>query len=246
MADRDTGMMPGSAQFPSTHWSIVLAARNREAPDYRESMDRLIGIYWRPVYVYIRAAWSRSNAESKDLTQEFLSRLIAGNLLEQYDRNKGRFRAYLKGALRHFLMDEKKSASRQKRGGGLQKLSLDFESEDKQFEVAAETGTPDELFDKAWGRAIMQRAIETLHSQLKEQKREICYQVFERYEFPPPDAGDTSYKTVANEMKLKESTVKAHLTYARLRLKKILRDKVFHTVTSEEELFQELKELFEN
>jgi RNA polymerase sigma-70 factor (ECF subfamily) len=115
MADPDTELGRGPGGFPSTRWSVVLSARDAQAPGRRDSLEALLRAYWRPVYLYIRQAWRRSNEDAKDATQEFLTRLVEGGVLEKYEREKGRFRAYLKGALRHFLMDLEKGATRQKR-----------------------------------------------------------------------------------------------------------------------------------
>jgi len=239
----DTGMAPGPSSFPSTHWSIVRAAREPGSPECRDSIGRLIDAYWRPVYAYIRHAWSRSPEDAKDLTQDFLSRMVGGSLLAQYDRDKGRFRAYLKGALRHFLMDVEKTASRQKRGGGASVLSLDFEN--AALDVADAASTPDEVFDRAWASTLMREAIAELGARLRREGRAVCFEVFESYE-GAPGPEKTSYENAGRAKRLSVSEVKAHLSYARLVLRKILRERVSDTVASEQDLFQELKELFES
>jgi RNA polymerase sigma-70 factor (ECF subfamily) len=46
--------MAGVAAFPTTHWTAILA--KRDSPRGRQALlDELLGAYWRPVYVYLRA-----------------------------------------------------------------------------------------------------------------------------------------------------------------------------------------------
>jgi RNA polymerase sigma-70 factor (ECF subfamily) len=241
MAGADTSLSPGGASFPPTRWSLIAAARGPEE-ERRAGLEELVREYWRPVYVFIRASWSKSNEDAKDLAQEFLTRLVEGGVVEKADPGKGAFRHYLKGALRHFLMDERKSEGRAKRGGGRRIVSFDAGEGLPEVPSGAE---PEELFDRAWGRSLLDRAVEELRKSLAGEGREVCFRVFEAHDFRPGDPEKASYGEVARSLGLAEAEVKAHLAYARLRLRKILRGVVSDTVGSEDELFRELKELFE-
>jgi hypothetical protein len=44
----------GSAQFATTHWSVVLAAGHDSSPDAHEALEQLCRAYWYPLYAYIR------------------------------------------------------------------------------------------------------------------------------------------------------------------------------------------------
>ena len=90
-------------------------------------MGWLIERYWRPVYWALRADSSVAANEARDLTQEFFIRLLDGHVIATVDPARGSFRSYLKGALRHFLLNELRDARAQKRGGGRKLLSLDFD-----------------------------------------------------------------------------------------------------------------------
>lgn len=240
MSDPDTELRAGSPAFPTTHWSIVCAAREPQSDAGRTSLQKLMEAYWRPVYVYIRTAWSRPNEDAKDLTQEFLARMIDGSVLHRADPSKGRFRGYLKGALRNFLMDVEKTASRQKRGGGATVLSFDA-SALPEPEAGA---TPDELFDREWAATLVREATAELARRLTADGRDVCWRVFEHYESPPAGSSELSYGEVGARLGIPAGEVKAHLTYARLVLRKILRERVADTVASEEELHREIGELF--
>jgi hypothetical protein len=62
----------GSDVFPSTHWSVVLAAGRSEAePEMAgAALTELCQVYWAPLYGFVR---SRGHAvhDAQDLTQSF-------------------------------------------------------------------------------------------------------------------------------------------------------------------------------
>lgn len=240
MPNRDTDIIPGPGDFPSTHWSMVVRARDPSVADYRESLHKLLSAYWRPVYVYIRAAWSKSNEDAKDLTQEFLSRLLESDFLQGYDRERGRFRFYLKGALRHFLLDQNKSDLRKVRGGDRTTISLDADPPP----LPAEGGTPEELFDREWAQTLLDVALERVRLQLQKEKRDIAWKVFDLYEVSSPESGELSVREVAERMKISDSEARGHLKYVRLLVKEALQRRASDTVASQDDLYRELKELF--
>src|SRR5690348_10314725 len=45
---------PSAAQFPTTCWSRVLAARDRSTPEATEALAELCARYWYPLYAFIR------------------------------------------------------------------------------------------------------------------------------------------------------------------------------------------------
>ena len=107
---------PQSDRFRSTHWSLVLAARDREAPQAEAALAELCRAYWYPLYGFIRRQGHAVEA-AQDLTQEFFVRLMEKDFLAGVDRVQGRFRSYLLVACKHFLANEAAKARAQKRGG---------------------------------------------------------------------------------------------------------------------------------
>ena len=101
--------------FHTTRWTMVIRAQGG-APEARVALGDLCEAYWMPVYRFLKRE-GRNDDDSRELTQEFFSRLLVGSALEKADPGKGRFRSYLLGALKHFLADHRRAESRQKRGG---------------------------------------------------------------------------------------------------------------------------------
>ena len=97
---------PASArEFQTTHWSVVLAARDTASPQAEAALAELCRTYWYPLYAFVRRK-GHSPHDAQDLTQAFFARLLEKNYVAQADRERGRFRTYLLAALTHFLADE--------------------------------------------------------------------------------------------------------------------------------------------
>src|SRR5262245_64060734 len=102
-----------AGRFLTTHWSVVVAAQDRAAPEAREALAALCGTYWYPLYAFIRRQ-GYDGDQAQDLTQEFFTRLLEKDFLQAVDREKGRFRSFLLAACKHFLSNERDRAGAQK------------------------------------------------------------------------------------------------------------------------------------
>src|SRR5436190_23985122 len=94
-----------SAHFPTTHWSRVIAAGDRAAPEARAALAELCAAYWYPIYALIRRR-GHSPDEACDLAQDYFTRLLEKGVIAAADRSKGRFRAFLRTDCQHFLIDD--------------------------------------------------------------------------------------------------------------------------------------------
>ena len=106
MSQRDHGHPTGVGlgnwgdSFPSTHWSILLDERAQGSAT-GEFLERICDRYWYPLYAYLRRR-GRSSEDAQDLTQGFLCKLLENDGLAKASPERGRFRFYLLGALKHY------------------------------------------------------------------------------------------------------------------------------------------------
>lgn len=116
---RDLSGMPsgGRDYFATTHWSVVEKAGRKSSVDADVALGELCRAYWYPLYVYVRRR-GRTKEDAEDLVQGFFERFLAKNYLEGLDAERGKFRAFLLAALQHYMVNEWKRTTRQKRGGG--------------------------------------------------------------------------------------------------------------------------------
>ena len=111
-------MLPGFApagSFPSTQWSLVARAAGADGRA-RDAFAGLCSQYWYPVYAYFRRR-TGSVDQAEELTQGFFAHLLDGDGVAAADRRQGRFRAFLVGCCRNYLVDQHRRAAAEKRGG---------------------------------------------------------------------------------------------------------------------------------
>ena len=97
--------LPRVGQFTTTHWSVVVTAGKRDLPEAAEALEKLCRAYWYPLYAYARRQ-GNSPEDAEDLTQQFFSRLLEKNYLAKADRDRGKFRTFLLGSMKNFLVNE--------------------------------------------------------------------------------------------------------------------------------------------
>ena len=159
------------AAFPTTQWSLVVSA-GAGAEEARSALESLCRQYWYPIYHFARRQ-GRAHHEAEDVTQQFLARLLATNGIGAARPDRGKFRTFLLTALRHFLTDEWRHATAEKRGGGQTAVSIELARAEQRFaEEPAEQGvTPDQAFDRAWAVEILERAVSRLREEYESSGR---------------------------------------------------------------------------
>ena len=156
-SDCASSSAPGDI-FATTHWTVVLAARQRHTPQSDGALEQLCQTYWFPLYAYVRRR-GHSKQDAEDLVQAFFARLLEKNFLANLDSERGKFRAFLLASLKHFLANEWDKSQTQKRGGGTAHLSLDWQTADTKFQVAATAEpSPDKAFDREWALALLAKS----------------------------------------------------------------------------------------
>jgi RNA polymerase sigma factor (sigma-70 family) len=228
--DPETRIGGDAAAFPATRWTAVLGARSGEA--VRENLDSLIRVYWKPVYRFIRFEWSKSNEEAKDLAQAFFASLLERESLREVAPEKGRFRSFLKAALRNFLLQAKRDAGRLKRKGALPAVC----PEDLPDLKAA---TPEEAFDREWAHAVLDAALERLREDLRDGE---AFELFREFYFG--DGERLSYEQLAEKHGMKKFDVGNRLKAARARFREIALALIRDTVLEGGDPEAEFRELF--
>lgn len=231
--------------FPETSWSSILSCLDPNAPERRARLNDLLTLYWRPVYKFIRASWGKTVEDAKDLAQEFFVHILEDDLVARYRPLEGRFRCFLKGALKNFLAEAHRTGTRLKRGGGKVVVSLDVaELETERFIADLKQQSPEELFDRQWARELMAQSLTRLRAELLAAGKEAHFKVYEAYELAPSADRRPSYADIAASLNLSVFDVTNYLSQVRARLREIVIDRISDYVTSRDELMDEMRELF--
>src|SRR5436309_7184109 len=156
--------LPGSSQFPTTRWTLVVAAGHPRRTEARSALVSLCEGYWYPLYAYLRRRGYPAD-QAQDLTQEFFTRILEGRYLDRADRGKGRFRSFLLTSLKFFVADEEDRQRAGKRGGGAV-VSLEFSSGEERYQrEPAHDETPEWIFKRRWALSVLDRVVDKLRDE---------------------------------------------------------------------------------
>ncbi|MGO8836634.1 MAG: RNA polymerase sigma factor [Limisphaerales bacterium] len=228
--------------FVTTHWSLVLSAQDKDSPRSVEALETLCRTYWYPLYAFVRRQ-GRQPHDAQDLTQEFFARLLEKDYLKAAAREKGRFRTFLLVALKRFLANEWDRQHAQKRGGFAPILSIDQELAESRF--AAEPVhqlQPDVLFDRQWAMTLIGRVMARLQEEYLASGRAKLFEYLRSC--LTRDESALPYAEIAARLNLTEAAVKMAIHRLRARYREILRAEIADTVSSPEEIEEEIRHLF--
>ena len=234
----------GNTVFHTTRWTMVMRAKG-EAPEARVALGDLCEAYWMPVYRFLKRE-GRNDDDSRELTQEFFSRLLAGSTLEKADPGKGRFRSYLLGALKHFLADHRRAEGRKKRGGDVVIESIESSgSETSPGLSIADPGAEasDAYFDRHWALAVMERGLDAARESFRQTGKEKQFELLKPWLIG--DVEGLSQSDVAVELGMSSGAVKVAVHRLRQKFGEAIRQEIAETVDTEEEIAGELRYLIE-
>ncbi len=226
--------------FGSTRWSIVLAA-GANGTAARAALETLCAAYWLPVYGYVRSRGNNTD-DAHDLTQAFFANLLERNSLSAADPARGRFRAFLLTSLKNFLNNQRARNTAQKRGGGRIVASFDRTAAETRLAVGRGlTRTPEQEFERRWALALLESVLLRLKREQESAGR--AREFSELRPFLTGEQTQNSQADVARTLQLTPEAIRAAIYRLRKRYRQLLQDEVAQTVTSPDEVGDELQRL---
>jgi len=221
---------------------VVITAGRGSSPEAKVALEELCRTYWFPLYVYVRRQTS-TREDAEDLSQAFFARFLEKNYLERLDSQKGKFRAFLLAALKHFLANEWDRAHRQKRGGGVAPLSLDWQDADARYQIEpVDNLSPDKLYDRAWAITLLQQVLARLRDEnATEDKARFFAQL---KPFLTVGSNAIPYAAAAARLNLSEGGVRVAIHRLRRRYRELLREEIRQTLSDAAEIAEEIRALF--
>ncbi len=228
--------------FATTHWTVVLAAGKRHTPQADRALGELCRSYWFPLYAYVRRR-GHHKEDAEDLVQEFFARFLRKNFPENLAGEKGKFRAFLLASLKHFLANEWDKSQAQKRGGGAAHLSLDWQTADTKFQVAATNEpSPDKVFDREWALALLAKVIERLQTECETDGKTKLFGQLKI--FLTAGKGALSHAGAAQNLGMDETAVRVAVHRLRKRYRVLLREEISQTLADAADVDEEMRALF--
>ena len=247
-----TASVPGGGEaesrdesFASTRWTIVLEAGDSETASAHAlgALSKLCEIYWRPVYAFLRKHGHGSD-DAQDLTQGFFADLIETRAYARADREKGRFRCFLLGALKHFVADTRDRGHALKRGGGMVLEKLDEKAiteAEKQIARAAKWQA-NEVYDSEWARSLLRQALDRLAQECALAGKSKLLGYLMPY-LAMPEESVIPYEEISRRSHRPVATLRSDVARLRARFRAIFRQEVRGTVVDPADVDEELRYL---
>ena len=230
-----------SLVFVTTHWSVVLSAKDQDSFLSAEALETLCRTYWHPLYGYVRRR-GYSPADAEDLTQAFFAWLLERNWLAGADQQRGRFRSFLLTSISNFLANEWDKVKTQKRGGG-RIVSLQSDpAESGCIHEPADHLTPEQSFEWRWALTLLDQVMNRLNAEFIQGGKAELFETLK-----PCLLGERTaqpYAALAAKLAMTEGSVKVAVHRLRQRYRQLLRDEIAQTIAKPKEVEEELRYLF--
>jgi DNA-directed RNA polymerase specialized sigma24 family protein len=237
-ASPTAAVRPGA--FHTTQWTQVLAARGRHL-EARVALGELCQGYYEPIVAYLER--SEPALPARDVAHEFFAALLEGDPLARLERDGGRFRSYLLGALKHHLSHRRAAAARLKRGAGAAHLPLAPRTDtspgvDPPANAAL---SPDAAYDHAWAVTLLGHALAKLRAEFAAGRGEAEFDRLKPWLTGEAAHGDQA--EAARTLGLDPGAFKASVHRLRRRFRQLVKDEVAATLQDGADVDAELRSL---
>ncbi len=219
----------------TTQWTHVLSTRGESAAA-KQSLKELCDRYYAPVFAFVES-YTGHHQNARDWTHAFFATLLEGQSLDSVARERGKFRSYLLGAVKHFLADERAKLKADKRGGLVSHISMHDVDESEMESASRRFMPPDAYFDRHWAIAILKHSLTDLEIELGQEQAE-------KFRLLRPwlsgDAVELSHAAVAASLGVSTEVVKTTIHRWRKRFREIVKGHIGSTVSNANDVEDEL------
>jgi uncharacterized protein HemY len=130
-----------------------------------------------------------------------------------------------------------------KRGGAQKIMPLDFKNAENKYSIEPVSElSPEKLFEKSWALTVLQQTMDRLETEsVKTNKKKL----FDRLKvYLSVEKSSIPYSDVATELDMTEGAVRVAVHRLRRQYRELLRNEISQTVATEEEIDEEIRDLF--
>ena len=238
-------LQEGGAGFQTTHWTMILRARETQSDGAaQKALSNFCEAYWPPLYAFVRHR-GHASPEAQDLVQGFFAHVLEQNTLSRADRDKGKLRTFLLGSFQNYLFNEYDRSRALKRGGGKQILSIDEYLPEAEASIMDTMHLSDSAaYDLVWASNVVRRAWQHLESDFEKEGKTEWLEVLRPF---VAGGGKTplSQDEAAQKLGVPIATLRTWLSRLRQRYREAMRAEVASTVSGPAEIDQELHYLYQ-
>jgi RNA polymerase sigma-70 factor (ECF subfamily) len=241
-ANSSTPVDRAAGRFPTTRWSRVVAAGDRNAPEAREALAELCAAYWFPLYAFIRRKGYGPD-DALELTQGYFAHLLEKKKFAAADPGKGRFRSFLLADCTHFLAHSRELDRAGKRGGGAIPLSIDARNAEGRYLCEpAHDQTPERLFERDWALVLLATVLAQLRTEYHNSGRGETFEALKGS--LTEDSRAVPQAELAAKLETTPGAVQAAIHRLRKRYRALVREAIAATVVEESDIEAEIRDLF--
>jgi RNA polymerase sigma-70 factor (ECF subfamily) len=228
--------------FHTTRWTLVHNASGT-TPEARSALSELCGAYYAPVVAFLHRS-GREEDVSREMAHGFFAHVLRRDPFGGATRERGRFRSYLLGALKHFVAHEHEREQREKRGGGSVSVPLDAGTDTSPGLILADAHAlpPDDFFDRQWALAVLDRALAALEQDWAEVGKGDDFTYLKPW--LTGDAAHGDQTAAARALGMSEGALKVAVHRLRRRFREAVKAEVAQTLIAPESVDDEMRQLF--
>jgi DNA-directed RNA polymerase specialized sigma24 family protein len=224
--------------FHTTRWTRVCAAK-ADSEDGRGALAGLCDAYYEPVIAFLRCELRDADA-AREMAHAFFAQMLGGGTIDRAERERGRFRSYLLGAVKHFLFTQRDAARRQKRGGGAEPASID--DEEAREVVDAAQPAADVAFDRQWARTLLDHALNDLQAECAAKGKAALYDAATPW--LTGESGHGDQLALAASLGLNVNTLKSEIHRLKRRYRDLVKAEISGTLAAGDSIEDEMGALF--
>ncbi|QEF98638.1 hypothetical protein Mal15_26930 [Stieleria maiorica] len=231
--------------FPTTNWSIVRHAGDRDDVEQSAALQELLTRYWSALKVHLVKSRQVQSSDADDLVQGFIEyKILERDLLAVAEPSRGRFRSLLIHSLDNYAKNELAKRRAKKRAA-----DYAFPIPDHEIGVGSSAAAGiGNAFDVQWARSVLWEAADRMKQDCRLSSRDTLWQVFYGrvlapiYENAPP----ISYQAIVDQFEFRSPTQASNtLMTAKRMFARSLRLVISQYVHNDQEIEQELVDLQE-
>lgn len=217
-----------SAEFATTHWTVVLSAAD---PANAVAREQLAKLYWYPLYAFAR--WKGLAAgDAEDVVQIFLARLLHGEALGRLEREGGRFRDFLRTSLANEIISQHRRATNSLRRPTNGFVFPDGLSAEARLALEpADARSPEHAFDRLCARALLEATARRVEQEYAGERPGLFAHLLSHLEGDPEAE---MHGAAARRFGLSEGSLRNKMTAFRGRFRDCFRRQVALTLSSAE------------
>ncbi|MBE2286144.1 MAG: sigma-70 family RNA polymerase sigma factor [Prosthecobacter sp.] len=224
-----------TSSFHDTRWTLVSRSRGSDT-QAAAALNELCEAYYAPVVAFLRRS-GREDDAARELAHDFFAKLLAGGAMDGARPERGKFRSYLLGALKHFAADQRDKKRAEKRGGGVEHAEIDAEHE--MADLAAES--PDWAFDRQWALTVLARSLSRLEAEMTAEGKDAHFEALKPW--LTTDSDSTPQATAAEKLGMSIEAVKVAIHRLRKRFRDSVKAEIGQTVSEAGSVREELDAL---